>query len=36
MFTWTFAVNGPDDDELSDEDLDNVAGGGPPPPKGND
>ena len=36
MPIWSFAVYGPDEDELPDEELDEVAGGGPPPPKGND
>ncbi len=35
MSAWMFHLYGPNDDELSDDDLDHVAGGGPPPPKGN-
>lgn len=33
---WFLIINDPDEDELTDEDLDNVAGGAPPPPPGED
>lgn len=26
---------GPEDEDLSEDELDEIAGGGPPPPKGN-
>ncbi len=32
MKKWRFFVNDPEDGELSEEDLENVAGGGGPPP----
>ncbi len=31
MLDWKPLVSGPEDDELSDEDLDDVAGGGKDP-----
>lgn len=32
MVEWALYLYGPDDGELTDEDLDNVSGGAPPPP----
>lgn len=29
---WEIVVRDPEEGELTDEDLDDVAGGGPPPP----
>ncbi len=31
MAHWNYLIN-PDNDELTDDELDNIAGGGPPPP----